>query len=265
MELQFETLTIDIHEAHAYVTLNRPHARNAMNYRMVEELYTLFTGWKNNRAIRAVVLQGADGMFCAGGDLKEMRENAVPASESGGNLDNMLKAVNQASQVVIAKIEGAALGGGLGLLCVSDIALASRTAQMGMPEVRLGIAPSFISPYVLKRIGLTRSRELMLTGRRFSGDEAKAYGLVHEVCETQELDGRVEATLNQIRQCAPGAIAAIKQLLFDVVDVPTDETVTYRADLLDRLRTGDEGQEGMMSFIEKRSAKWVLQGEADAQ
>lgn len=263
--MDFETLAIDIKEPIAYVTLNRPQARNAMNYRMVEELYTLFTNWKDNRAIRAVVLQGADGMFCAGGDLKEMRENAVPSSENGGNLDNMLKAVNQASQVVIAKIEGAALGGGLGLLCVTDIAIASRSAQIGMPEVRLGIAPSFISPYVLSRIGLTRARELMLTGRRFNGDEAKAYGLVHEVCESSELDERIEIVLDHIRQCAPGAIAAIKQLIFTVADTPSDETVAYRADLLDRLRTGEEGQEGLMSFIEKRSAKWVPQGEADAQ
>lgn len=262
--MNYETITIDIQGSVAYVILNRPEARNAMNFRMVEELYTLFTDWKANRDIRAVVLSGADGMFCAGGDIKEMRANHVPSIESGGNLDNMLTAVNEAAQVVIAKIEGAALGGGLGLVCVSDIAVASTTAKMGLPEVRLGIAPSFISPYVLQRIGLTRARELMLTGTRFSGQQALDYGVIHYVCDSQRLNQKIDDILIEVQYCAPGAIAAIKELMFAVENQSTNTTVEYRADLLNRLRASDEGQEGMLSFIEKRPAKWVLQGESDA-
>lgn len=262
--MNYETLIIELQGSVAHVKLNRPEARNAMNFRMVEELYTLFTEWKTNRDIRAVVLSGAGGIFCAGGDIKEMRANHVPSIESGSNLDKMLDAVNRASQVVITKIEGAALGGGLGLVCVSDIAVASTKVQMGLPEVRLGIAPSFISPYVLQRIGFTRSRDLMLTGRRFDGHEALAYGFVHYVSEPEMLDQQIDVILKEIQFSAPGAIAAIKDLIFTVENQPTENTVEYRANLLNQLRESEEGQEGMLSFIEKRPAKWVTQGESDA-
>jgi isohexenylglutaconyl-CoA hydratase len=262
--MNYETLEIDIQGNVANITLNRPEVRNAMNFRMVEELYALFTDLKPNRDIRAIVLSGAGGVFCAGGDIKEMRSNTVPSIESGGNLDNMLNAVNHAPQIVIAKVEGAALGGGLGLVCVSDIAIASTTAKIGLPEVRLGITPAFISPYVLQRIGLTRTRELMLTGRRFNGEEALAYGLVHHVAEPKNLNKHIYDILREIQYCAPEAIAATKELLFAVHNQPTEDTVEYRANLLNRLRSSEEGQEGMLSFIEKRSAKWVVQGEPDA-
>lgn len=261
--MEYETLKINNNSSIAHVTLNRPQARNAMNFRMVEELCTLFTEWKTNRDIRAVVLSGADGVFCAGGDIKEMRANNIPPKDNAGNLDNMLTAINQASQIVISKIEGVALGGGLGLVCVSDIAIASTTAVMGLPEVRLGIAPSYISPYVLQRIGLTRARELMLTGRRFKGQEALTYGLVHAIAEPNDLDQQLDKILSDIQHCAPNAIAAIKELLFEVDHQPTNETVTYRANLLNQLRTSEEGQEGMLSFIEKRPANWVIQGKPD--
>jgi len=262
--MNYETLKIDIQGSVAHVMLNRPEARNAMNFRMVEELYTLFTDLKPNRDIRAVVLSGAGGVFCAGGDIKEMRSTTVPSVESGGNLDNMLSAVNRASQVVIAKVEGAALGGGLGLVCVSDIAIASTVTQFGLPEVRLGIAPAFISPYVLQRMGLTRTRELMLTGRRLNGEEALTYGLIHHIAEPKDLEQHIYDMLGEIQFCAPEAIAATKELIFAVDHQPTDTTVAYRANLLNRLRASEEGQEGMLSFIEKRPAKWVTQGEPDA-
>jgi len=255
--MTFETLKIEIQGSVAHVTLNRPQAKNAMNYKMMDEIYQVFTDWQDNREIRAVVLSGADGVFCAGGDIKEMQANTAPSSEQAGNLDNMLTAVNQASQVVIAKIEGVALGGGLGLVCVSDIAIASATAKIGLPEVRLGIAPSFISPYVIQRVGFTRARELMLTGRRFDGHKAFEYGFVHEVCEPEDLDNCVSAILKEINYSAPGAISAIKQLMFTVDGQPTENTAGYRAELLNQLRMSDEGQEGMLSFIQKRPAKWV--------
>ncbi|QPC81600.1 enoyl-CoA hydratase/isomerase family protein [Phototrophicus methaneseepsis] len=257
-----QTLLIDIQGYVAYITLHRPQAKNAMNYAMIGELFDVFTALKSRPEIRAVVLSGAEGTFCAGGDIKEMRTSPVPASESACNLDAMLQAVNEAPQIVIAKIEGAALGGGLGLVCVSDVAISSETALFGLPEVRLGIAPSFISPYVLARIGLTRSRELMLTGRRFKGAEALNYGLVHQCCPADELDNAVAAVLADIQQCAPGAIAAIKALIFEVADKPPEVTLAYRADLLNALRAGEEAQEGMQSFSQKRPPKWSLKDES---
>lgn len=253
----FQTLQVTFDDMTAYVVLNRPETKNAMNFKMVEELTLLFEGLKGNRDVRAIVLSGSNGTFCSGGDIKEMRDNTIPDDKHRINLDVMLRACNQADQVVIARVEGAALGGGFGLACVSDIAVASDDAQFGLPEVRLGVSPAFISPFVIQRMGLTRARELMLTGRRFNGTLAKDYGIVHIACPTEELNQHVAAKLHEIRQCAPAAIAATKALIFTVLDTPLDETVEYRANLLNTLRSGEEAQEGMMAFIQKRSPRWV--------
>jgi isohexenylglutaconyl-CoA hydratase len=257
----FETITVDIAPPFAHVTLNRPDARNAMNAQMIHELLAAFETLANNRDVRAVVLGAAGPAFCVGGDIQEMAAVSQQSEEDNilyaSRADAMLRAVNHAPQAVIARVQGAAMGGGLGLVCVSDIAIASTDAMFGLPEVRLGLAPAMISPFVIQRLGLTRTRELMLTGRRFGGEQAKEYGLVHEVCASDELDMRVNAVLDDLRQCSPNAIAACKRLLFEVMDKDLDATVDYRARLLLDLRRSAEGQEGMMAFIEKRAPKWA--------
>jgi isohexenylglutaconyl-CoA hydratase len=254
-----ETLlvTLDVTNMVAHVTLNRPETKNAMNFKMVEELHAVFTGLKGNRGIRAIVLSGTNGTFCAGGDVKEMRENAVPFQDNRVDLDKMLRACNTADQVVIAKVEGVALGGGFGLVCVSDIAITTTETQFGLPEVRLGVSPAFISPFVIERVGLTRARELMLTGRRFNGEMACEYGIVHEAHPAETLDSVVAQALDLIRQCAPHAIAATKGLIFEVKDKSLDDTVAYRANLLNSLRAGEEAQEGLLAFMQKRPPKWA--------
>jgi len=257
----FETVILTITPPFAQVMLNRPAVKNAMNNQMVLDLIATFDSLKDNRELRAIVLSGAGGTFCAGGDIKEM----VQAVQTGatdnfsGSLDKMLKTINEAPQVVIAKIEGAAMGGGFGIVCVADIAIASTEAKMGLPEVRLGIVPALISPYVIERVGLTRARELMLTGRRFDGYVAQQYGIVHEAVVPEELDARVQVILEEIKQCSPHALAACKQLIFTVKDTPAEATVDYRADILTELRGSDDGQEGMTAFIEKRPPKWTSQ------
>jgi isohexenylglutaconyl-CoA hydratase len=254
----FETLAVTITPPFAQVTLNRPEVKNAMNSQMVLDLIAAFEALRANREVRAVVLSGAGGTFCAGGDIKELA--AVMGGgmdEHAGLLDRLLRLVNQAPQVVIAKVEGAAMGGGFGLVCVADIAVASADAKMGMPEVRLGIVPALISPHVIQRIGLTRARELMLTGRRFGGEEAKSYGVVQAVCPPDELDAKVNAILDEIRLCSPAALAACKQLIFTVMDQALDASVNYRANLLTDLRHSEEGMEGMMAFAQKRPPKWA--------
>ena len=254
-----DTLKVTFKPAVAYVTLNRPAVKNAMNTAMVQELTQVFDALRDNRDVRAVVLAGAGRTFCAGGDIKEMRENPVPATESAHNLDAMLRAVNQAPQVVIARLEGAVLGGGFGLACVSDIGVASTTAIFGLPEVRLGVVPAFISPFVLQRIGLTYMRELMLTGRRFDGRTAVKYHIAQYVCPPDEVDDCVDNVLDEVRQCGPNALAAAKALLFEVLDRSLDETVAYRADLLNELRASTEAQEGMLAFIQKRPPQWTVE------
>ena len=252
----FETVDLRLEPPFAYVTLNRPDVKNALSRQLTRELLEAFKSLQDNTSIRAILLSGAGGTFCAGGDLKEMREAVSDSTEL--DFENLLIAINEAPQVVVAKIEGAAMGGGFGMVCVSDIAIASDTAVMGLPEVKLGIAPAFISPYVIQRIGLTRSRELMLTGRRFNGATAHAYGLVHEVVPHDEIDERITEILNDLRDCSPNAVRAIKNLIFAVNDKPIAETVTYRANLLQSLRAGDDAQEGIAAFMGRRKPAWAI-------
>jgi isohexenylglutaconyl-CoA hydratase len=254
----FETLDVKIEGTFAYIILNRPAVKNAMNNQMVLDIIAAFEGLKDNREVRAVILSGAEGTFCAGGDLKEMQALQTGATDNfSGTLDKMLRAINEAPQVVVTKVEGAAMGGGFGIVCVADIAIASTEAKMGLPEVRLGIVPALISPYVIERVGLTRARELMLTGRRFDGLTALDYGIVHEAVVPEELEARVQIILDEIKQCSPNALAACKRLIFAVKDAPTDATIDYRANLLTELRRSEDGQEGMTAFVEKRPPKWV--------
>lgn len=265
---KFETLTVDLNIpfAHATITLNRPEVKNAMNAQMVLDITAAFEALKDNREIRAVVLSGAGGTFCAGGDIKELAaafQSGDAMGENLGALDTMLRRVNQAPQVVIARVQGAAMGGGFGLVCVSDIAIAHIDARMGMPEVRMGLVPALISPFVIQRVGLTRARQLMLTGRRFGGEEAKQYGIVHEVAGPGELDVKVEAILEDIRQCSPNAIAECKRLIFEALNPDLDATVNYRATLLTNLRQSEEAQEGMMAFMQKRPAKWAKKNKGE--
>jgi isohexenylglutaconyl-CoA hydratase len=257
----YDTLLLDIIPPFAYLTLNRPAQRNAMSFQMIEELVAAFTDLRERTDLRAIVLSGAGGHFSAGGDISDLQATAsISEAEQDtrtARLDTMLRAVNQAPQVVVAKVEGAALGGGFGLVCVSDIAIASTTATFGMPEVRIGLVPAVITPYVVQRIGLTRARILMLTGTRFDGVSAHEYGIVHEVCPSEILDECADAILNELRQCSPTALAACKQLLFETTSKPLDDTVQYRARLLNTMRRSDEGQEGMMAFLQKRPPRWA--------
>lgn len=254
----YETLHIEREGYYARITLNRPDVKNAMNAQMVLDLIACFEALREDRSVRAVVISGAGGTFCAGGDIKEMAAIAQGAEDRfTGALDRLLMLVNQAPQVVIAQVEGAALGGGLGLVCVADLAYASTEAKMGLPEVRLGLVPALISPYVIQRLGLPRARELMLTGRRFNGAEAARYGVVTEAVEPGGLAERVKAVLEELRQCSPAALAACKALIFRVHNQPMAETFDYRADMLNQLRQSDEGIEGMMAFVQKRSPRWA--------
>ena len=259
--MNYETLAIAIDGPVATVTLNRPEARNAMSHQMVADMLHFFQGIRDNRSIRVVVIRAAGKTFCAGGDIRDLSAPRTPAEENAavGKLDTMLRAVNRAPQVVIARIHGAVMGGGIGLVCVSDIAIASTAARFGLPEVRLGLTPSLISPFVVQRLGLTQARLWMLTGTAFDGAAAQKVGLVHEVCDEAALDERVAASVDEVLHCSPSALAECKKLLFEVLENP--ETLDYRVDLLGRLRRSEEGQEGMRAFLEKRPAWWAPQSE----
>jgi len=258
----YETITCEVAGPVATVTLSRPEARNAMSHAMVEELLRCFTalGGAEHAGVRAVVLRAAGSVFCAGGDVRDLGN--APAQEDAGaiaRVDALLRAVNEAPRVVIARVQGAAMGGGLGLVCVSDVAIAAEGASFALPEVRLGVAPALISPYVLARVGLTRARQLMLTGVRFGARDALAYGLVHEAVPDDQLDARVEAVVADVLRGAPGALRECKRLLFAVAaTLDPRDTLADRVDTLNRLRAGEEARQGMAAFIEKRPAPWVV-------
>ena len=255
---EYQTITCEVSGPIATITLNRPDARNAMSNQMVGELARCFEtlAGEDGVDVRAIMLRAAGNVFCAGGDVRDLRSLETPEESDATleRLDSLLRAVNEAPQVVIARIQGAAMGGGLGLVCVSDVAIAGESATFGLPETRLGVAPSLISPYVLARVGLTQARRLMLTGTRIPATEAREIGLVHEVVPDAELDQRVESIVGDILRCAPQALRECKRLLFGLASGSV--TLGDRAALLRRLRSGEEAQAGMLAFLTKQPAPW---------
>jgi isohexenylglutaconyl-CoA hydratase len=217
------------------------------------------------------VLRGSGGTFCAGGDIKSMSlTHPAPAPGAGDELKEnnrrfgaMLEAVNAAPQVVIAAVEGFAMGGGFGLACVADITIASADARFAMSEVMVGVVAAAISPFVVQRIGLTHARRLALTGTRLGAVEATAIGIAHlSVADAAALDAAVRDACNQVLKCAPGAVAATKRLMLRADDR------TAIADLLDDAAAcfaaavrGPEGREGTNAFVQKRKPSWVVQVE----
>ncbi len=260
-----ETLNLDLDGPVLHITLNRPDSRNAMSLNMVNELMAVFESVRENTSIRAIVLRGAGGHFCAGGDIKDMagaRQKAA-AGDSDAYISlnrrfgEMITAANQQPQVIITVLEGAVLGGGFGLACISDIALAHCDATFGLPETGLGVIPAQIAPFVVERIGLTQARRLALTGIRFKGEEALRLGIVHEVAnDSPALDAALGNTLEAVRRCAPGANRVTKALILKVGHEPMDRLLDQAAVDFAAAVNGAEGQEGTMAFVQKRPASW---------
>lgn len=256
-----ETLLLKLEAGVLHVTLDRPDSRNAMSLAMVGELRAALAAVNQDRNVRALVLRGAGGHFCAGGDIKDMARARARGGDAYRELNRafgaLLEEAQQAPQVLIAVLEGAVLGGGFGLACVSDIAIASTTARFGLPETSLGIVPAQIAPFVVKRIGLTQARRLALSAARFDGAEALRLGLVHFSEPDAELEQRLQQVLEQVRQCAPGANAATKALLLASEDEPLDALLDRAAGLFADAVLGSEGAEGTMAFVQKRTPKWA--------
>jgi isohexenylglutaconyl-CoA hydratase len=250
-----------------HVTLNRPKARNAMSLAMSEELRAVFSAIEASDTIRAVVLRGAGGHFCAGGDIKDMAGARMKAAESGDDeayaalnraFGHMIAQVDRAPQVVIAALEGAVLGGGFGLACVSDVAIALEGAELGLPETRLGVFPAQITPFVVQRIGLTQARRLTLLGARFDGVEAMRLGIAHQVVpDAAALDAAIAETLVQVKKCAPNANRVAKAFLHRVGHEPLDALLDDAAKAFARAVSSAEGAEGTLAFVQKRAPKWA--------
>jgi len=265
----YTTLLTELDAGVLRVTMNRPERRNALSPEMVDELVALFTLLSAERELRAIVLRGAGGNFCAGADVKGMQSAGASRSTSGGDakqavargnrrFGDLMSAVNDVPVPVVAVVEGAVMGGGFGLVCVADVALAVRDARFGLPETGLGLIPAQIAPFVVQRVGLSQARRLMLTGARLDGAEAARVGLVHEVCDdAAALEAALAGTLTQIRRCAPLANSATKRLVLSVPGRPLATVLDEAAQVFADASLGDEAREGTLAFVEKRLPKWA--------
>ena len=262
-----EPISLTQQDAVLTVALNRPEVHNAMNPALVQALTELFARDIPARDdVRVVVLTGNGRSFCAGADLAFMRAAADYTFEEnladGYAIFDLMQAIDSCPRPVVARVNGAAIGGGVGLVACADIVVAVARAKFGLSEARLGIAPAVISPFVLAKIGARHGRELFLTGERFGAQRAQAIGLVgHVAADEAELDTAVSDRVDNLLQAAPGAQAAIKELIATVANQPKADMRHYTADLIARRRASDEGKEGMSSFLEKRLPWWRAGGE----
>lgn len=267
MAQQFDD-SIELEQQGSILTLwlNRPESRNAMSLNMVKAIRQVFKSIENDMSIRGVILRGKGGHFCAGGDIKDMAQLRGEALSVGTNqpyvdfnrqFGYMIEQVDQAPQTVVAILEGAVLGGGFGLACVSDIAISRADAKFGLPETGLGVIPAQIAPFVVKRIGLTQARRLALLGSRFEGDTALKMGVVHEVVDDQDtLNTLLEDTIQQIKRAAPHASRVTKALLHRTLNEPLNSLLDDAAQQFANAVGSEEGVEGTTAFIQKRLPSW---------
>jgi methylglutaconyl-CoA hydratase len=258
---KFETITYSFKEKVATITLNRPEVHNAFNEVMIAELTEIFEEIPKDDQVRVVVLTGEGKSFSAGADLNWMKKMINYSYEQ--NLDDSLKLAElfylmySLPKPIIARVNGAAIGGGTGLVAVCDIAIASENAKFSLSEVKLGLVPACISPYVIRKVGEGRCREFFLTGERLTARRALEAGLVNLVAPLERLDQAVQEKAAQLISSGPNALAMCKELLKNVPGMDFEKAKTYTADMIARMRIGDEGQEGMNAFLEKRKPKWT--------
>ena len=262
MDNNYRHLQVTHEAAVLRVVLNRPEVHNAFNRELIGELQALFRSVHEAPAkTRAVVLSGAGPSFCAGADVGWMRASIDFTEEENLadalHMAHMLDTIDRCPAPVIARVHGAALGGGVGLIAACDIAIAADGARFAFSEAKLGIAPAVISTFVLPKIGRGNARALFFTAERFGAGRALQIGLVHEVVPADGLDAAVERVVGEILTSAPHAIAAAKRLLASVAGLERDAAIQMTAETIANLRTSAEGQEGLKAFLEKRKPGWT--------
>lgn len=261
---------LKIESGTARVALARPDRRNAFDDALVERLHDVFRAIAADPAVRVVVLEGRGPAFCAGADLGWMKSMATATeaenAESARRMADMFEAIATCRAAVIAKVHGAALGGGAGLVAAADIAVCADTAQIGFSEARLGILPAVISPYVLRKIGHGAAKRWFVTASRMDAAEALRIGLVHAVAAEIDLDAAVQKLAFEVLQCGPEAVAGCKTLVDDVwsacavagsMEDGFEAVKDYTSERIAAARVSAEGQEGLRAFLEKRKPRWA--------
>lgn len=257
----YKTLLVEHADGVLTVTLNRPEVHNAFNDELIAEAIDLFSSL-DTAATRVLVLKGTGKNFCAGADLNWMSRMVTYTRDQNVRdsslLAKMYALMNECPVPVVGRIQGAAIGGGVGLVSVCDVAITTATSQFGLSEVKLGILPAVISPYVIAKIGQTHARALFLTGERFDAERALRIGLVHRVVESEaELDAAVYETVTQLKTSGPEAVRECKKLIAHVAAHDLPEAVPYTIEAIATRRVSEEGQEGMKAFLNKGLAAWI--------
>jgi methylglutaconyl-CoA hydratase len=255
------TLSIDKRNI-ATITLNRPELHNAFNDELISSLIEVFHELKKNPKLRLVVLTGNGKSFCAGADLnwmKRMKDYSFEENlKDSQNLCELFTTINQFPLPVIGRINGSALGGGAGLVACCDYALAVDNAQFGFTEVRLGLLPAVISPFVISKIGESHARASFLSGVKFNAAKALSMGLIHQITSFDKIDEDLEVVVKEFLQAAPGAQIICKELISKVVSANANaDCREFTCEMICKARKSEEGQEGMQALLEKRKANWL--------
>jgi methylglutaconyl-CoA hydratase len=258
----FSTIEFEQQTDLGIIWLNRPDIHNAFNEVMIQELIDCFEAVNNMEEIRIVILRGRGKSFCAGADLNWMRGVANYSFEQNFreslNLSKCLFTIYTCKKPTIAVVHGAAIGGANGLLASCDFAYADDNTTFSLSEVKIGIVPACISPYVIKRVGEYGARELMLTGRRIKGKEAEHFRLVNKSLPAEELEGCINSVVDLLRTSGPKAISQCKNLIFNISNLETlEQAIESTARMIAEIRKSEEGQEGMAAFLEKRKPNWT--------
>ena len=262
---QTDNLLLESDEGWLTIWFNRPEARNALSQELTAELRAVMHAVRDDRTIRGITLRGKGGVFCAGGDLKGFRANyqggaqseddVAASSRQGGEMFDL---INEMPQVVVLLVEGAAMAGGLGMVCTGDVVAVTRDARFAMTETTLGIPPAQIAPFVVQRLGLSTARRLMLTAARFDGEEAGRLGLADFVVNDGDGLEQIEAEIkSQVMRCAPGAVAVTKEIALATRHLPRQDMLEFSARGFARCMLSEEGREGVASFLEKRKPVWA--------
>lgn len=260
--MEYQTLTVAIENKVATVTLNRPDVRNAFNEHTINELSVAFHALGRNEDVRAIVLAANGPAFCAGADLNWMKKMAGYSHEENQadamQLAQMLRTIYLCTKPVVARVQGDCYAGGMGLVAACDIAVAVQEANFCLSEVKLGLIPATISPYVIKAMGENAARRYFLTAERFTAQEAHRIGFVHEVVAADALDAKVAELLKALVTNSPNAVKEAKVLVRDAAHKAVDDALLADTALrIANIRASAEGREGVQSFLEKRKPGWL--------
>ncbi|HDL02067.1 MAG TPA: enoyl-CoA hydratase/isomerase family protein [candidate division Zixibacteria bacterium] len=243
------------------IIFNRPKIHNAFNSLVIDEMLQLFDLLEKDSDLRVIVITGEGKSFCAGADLNWMRSVVNQSFEENliesNRLAELFYKVYSFKLPVIGKINGAAIGGGTGFVAVCDIAIAAESAKFSFSEVKIGVVPACIGPYVIKKMGEGKARELFITGERMLAKRAFEVGLVNKFVEDDKLDSAVDELVHTIISSGPEAVSMAKKLVSEVPSMSPEQFKPYTAEMIAKLRISDEGQEGMDAFLNKRKPKWV--------